>query len=530
MLGGSSGVNLNFWTHASQKDIDDWGRLGNKGWSWNEIFPYFAKSETYYPPPPEEANIEKFSYIDPALHGEHGPVENSFPSFYGDISNSWSPTFETLGIRLNGDPKNGLALGPYNNLLSYEPKNASRSFAATAYYRPNARRPNLKVLTDAYVNKVIFAPLKDKRNNLVATGLSFTAQGKKYVVDARKEVIISAGTFQSPQLLELSGIGGKYLLRAHGIKVLKDNPNVGQNLQDHLMVPLGFQVAEGEATSEAFRNPSVFAAALENYRVNHTGPLATGGPSALLSFAQVLSSLPKDPLLHRKIPATILECQNTTTGLSNQQHPLVLQKLLDPNEASAQELFLTGGITPQRADNATLLYTTDPLTSPGSYFTIFGVLEHPFSRGTVHIQSADPDTPPAIDPNYLSHPYDIAIASAIALHLQTLAQTFPLSSHLDRSGTVFQPGYKRLTTHNVASQVRATFFTEYHPVGTCAMLPARRGRGDGGVVDERLRVHGTANLRVVDASVFPLQVRGNLQTLVYAVAERAAAFVIEDWS
>lgn len=522
ILGGSSGVNINFWTHASQKDINDWGKLGNKGWSWNEIFPYFIKSETYFPPTLDETNNDGFSFIDPALHGEHGPVKNSFPPFCGNISTSWNPTFETLGIHLNGDPKNGLALGSYNNLVTYEPKNASRSFAATAYYKPNARRPNLKILTDALVNKVVFGPVGDNREPLVASGLSFTAQGKKYIVGVTKEVIISAGTFQSPQLLELSGIGGKDLLTTHGIEVLKDNQNIGQNLQDHLVVPLGFQAAEGEATSEAFRNPDVFAAALETYRANHTGPLATGGPSALLSFAQILSSSKIGPVPYEKLTATNL-ARKDFPGL-NHQHQLVLQKLLDPYEASVQELALTGGITPKFADNSTLLFSVDPVTAPNSYFSIFGILEHPFSRGSVHIISTNPTVAPAIDPNYLSHPLDLIVASAIALHLQTVAQTQPLASHLKNSGTVYQPGYKRLTEQNVADHVRSTFITEYHPIGTCAMQPAHQG----GVVDERLRVYGTKNLRVIDASVFPLQVRANLQTLVYAVAERAADFIKED--
>ncbi|MCJ1269005.1 hypothetical protein MMC22_008893 [Lobaria immixta] len=526
ILGGSSGVNLNLWTHASQKDINDWGKLGNKGWSWDTIFPYFAKSEKYIPHTAQEGLENEASYIDPTIHGKNGPIKNSFSPFQGNFNAAWDPTFETLGIRLNGDPKDGLALGAYHNLLSYDPINASRSFSANAYYSPHAKRPNLKILTDALVNKIIFASVTDYGTSLVATGLSFTARGKKYAVNASREVIISAGTFQSPQLLELSGIGNKSLLDAHGIKVLLENPNVGQNLQDHLLIPLGFQAADGEFTTEAFRDPKVFTAALETYHVNHTGPLTAASPSALLSYAQILTSSQRGPVPGRKLTASNTASKSggeDTPGLS-EQYDLVLRKLLDPNEASAQELFFTGGENPQFGDNISLLFQTDPVTTPDSYFTMFGILEHPFSRGSVHITSPDPTVASAIDPNYLSHPLDIVVTSSIALHLQTVAQTQPLASHLKNGGTVYQPGYQRLTEQNVAEQVRDTFSSEYHPIGTCAMQPAHKG----GVVDERLRVYGTKNVRIVDASIFPLQVQANLQTLVYAVAERAADFIKAD--
>lgn len=497
--------------------------MGNSGWSWDSIFPYFAKSEKYSPPPVAETKEYDINYIDPAIHGTNGPVKSSFPPFYGDFEKAWVPTYKNLGISLNGDPKNGLALGPYDNLLALDPKNASRSYAATAYYRPNANRPNLKVLTNAFVNKVIFAPQNDRKSPLVATGLSFTSGGQEYTASAKQEVIVSAGTFQSPQLLELSGIGDQYLLKSHGIPVLFDNPNVGKNLQDHLLIPLGFQTAPGEATAEALRNPLVAQAALELYNVNHTGPFSTLGPSALISYSQILSSFKQTPHSQNRLAKTP-PGGGKVPGL-RKQYELVLQKLLDPNEASAQELYFAGGISPQDVNNSAKFFTSDPATNPDNYFTLFGVLEHPFSRGTVHITSSEPTVPPAIDPNYFSHPYDILITSAITLHLQTLAQTQPLASKLLNNGTVYQPGYHRLTQGNVAAHIKSSFSTEYHPIGTASMLPADKG----GVVDERLKVYGTRNLRVIDASVFPLMVRGNLQTLVYAVAERAADFIKEDY-
>ena len=142
----------------------------------------------------------------------------------------------------------------------------------------------------------------------------------------------------------------------------------------------------------------------------------------------------------------------------------------------------------------------------------------------MHITSSDPTVYPAIDPNYLSHPFDLYIIGQSLLHLQQVARTAPLSTHLEDGGHAFQEGFYELTESNVEEFVRKSFSSEYHPIGTCAMGP----EGEGGVVDERFRVHATRGLRVVDASVFPLQVRGNLASLVYAVAERAADFVKED--
>ncbi len=212
---------------------------------------------------------------------------------------------------------------------------------------------------------------------------------------------------------------------------------------------------------------------------------------------------------------------SSTTPDQSQQPQLVLQKLLDPTEASTQEVFLPGGLAPQFVSNASSLFTPDPTTYPGNYFSMLAVLEHPFSRGSVHIVSSDPTVYPSVDPNYFSHPLDLFVISQAMLHVQQVARTEPLSTHLKDGGSVFQPGFYELNEGNVEAFVKNTFTSEYHPMGTCAMGL----RDQGGVVDEMMLVHGTSNLRVVDASVFPLLVRGNLASLVYAVAERAADFI-----
>ena len=290
-LGGSSAINFNYWTHASQQDIDNWGALGNAGWSWTELFPYFQRSETYNPPPAYVSEQVDTTFIDPALHGHNGPVQDSFPPFYDNFYKAFEPTYKKLGLGPTGDPKGGLGIGAYTTLLSLEPKGLSRSYAANAYYKPNAARSNLKVLTGALVTSINFAPSSQP---LKATGLSFEVQGENYTASARREVILSAGSFQSPQLLELSGIGSSALLRSKGIEALYDNPNVGENLQDHVLLPIGFRVAPGEVTFETIaRNETYFAQILNDYTKNHTGPLASGTSNAYVSFAQILQALKK---------------------------------------------------------------------------------------------------------------------------------------------------------------------------------------------------------------------------------------------
>jgi choline dehydrogenase len=160
----------------------------------------------------------------------------------------------------------------------------------------------------------------------------------------------------------------------------------------------------------------------------------------------------------------------------------------------------------------------------GNFFTFLGVLEHPFSRGSTRIKSADQNVCPSTDPRYLSHPFDLAVLSKIALHLQVIAKTPPLSTLLVNNGTSYQPGYYALNENNFGDLIKKNLQSEYHPAGTCAVL----SRDEGGVVDAKFKVYGADGLRVVDASIFPMLPRGNLQTLVYAIAERAADWIKED--
>ena len=277
-----------------------------------------------------------------------------------------------------------------------------------------------------------------------------------------------------------------------------------------------FEVVPGIFTLDDLTNTTIFESAYSEYITNHTGPLATpGSSSALLSLAQIFDGAETELESHPDRDSARL-----TPGLAA-QYALLWDDLLNPAEAVVQELSIDGGMNPQFVNDTTRLFYA---STSGNFFTLLGVLEHPFSRGFVHINSSDVTDHPIINPRYLSHPLDLEILSKIALHLQKVARTVPMSSLLKENGTVYQPGYYELNEANVGNWIKQNLQSEYHPSGTCAMLP----REKGGVVDSKFRVHGTKGLRVVDASVFPMLPRANLQTLVYAIAERAAEFITED--
>ena len=343
---------------------------------------------------------------------------------------------------------------------------------------------------------------KEQEERLVATGLNFNAHGKNYAVKANKEVIVATGTFESPKILELSGIGQPKILEKYGIDVVYENEHVGENLQDHALVFLSFEVEDGIFTFDLFKNETFFNEALTEYITNHTGPLSDGlCSSALLSYAQIL---PADDA--NKVPKGLHTVLTPAQAAANpglaHQYQLTRRKVLDPHESSVQHVLVENGVTPALGADAAKLLTN---TLNGSFSSLAVVLEHPFSRGSVHIGGSDPAVYPIVDPNYLGAAVDLEILADAMLQLQRVARTEPMASLFKGKGTVYMPGFHELNESNVRAHVKNTLSSEYHPSSTCSMLP----RHKGGVVDERLKVYGTSNLRVVDASIFPMQVRAN---------------------
>lgn len=270
-----------------------------------------------------------------------------------------------------------------------------------------------------------------------------------------------------------------------------------------------FEVIPGVTTSDNLTNPTYFAAALLAYTTNHTGPLAgPGATSALLSCTQINCNLTARPPTSSPLAVGLKE-----------QYALLAKYFA--TEAITQISTFGGAMSPQFSSDLSKLPGT---RLPGNFFTMAGVLQHPHSRGNSHINSANASVYPTIDPNYLSHPFDIEVLSAILLHNQVIATTKPLSDLLKGNGTVFQEGYYKLDASNVKAWITASVQSLFHLCGTNSMLPEK----NGGVVDARSNVYGVDRLRVVDASVFSMIPRANLQTLVYAIAERAADFIKAD--
>ena len=229
-LGGSSQINFMMYSHCSKMDLDIWRDLGNEGWGYDDLKPYMEKVEHIHLPNNETRKALSTEYIQPELRGKNGPVHTSFPSSaFNFIQESWVKTSEVLGYPNATDPRTGSSLGLFNQLVTVDPKTSTRSYAATTYLAEAEHRSNLTVVTETMVRKILFDRSSGKPR---ASGVELENGGAVLKVHAKKEMLLCAGAVQSPQLLELSGIGQKEVLRKYGIDVVVDSPGVGENLQD----------------------------------------------------------------------------------------------------------------------------------------------------------------------------------------------------------------------------------------------------------------------------------------------------------
>ncbi|KAL4886578.1 hypothetical protein BJY04DRAFT_75593 [Aspergillus karnatakaensis] len=520
-LGGSSAINLGMVIYPSKRDVDSWEELGNPGWNWSSLSSYLRKSETYTPPSSETREQLSLGYIDDTLQGGDGPVQISFgdgpfPAFCA----AWPKVFENLNHKLTGDPMSGVAKGAFCNPATINPKDKSRSHAGVAYYNEEiAKRTNLRVVTEATVEKIVLE--KNADGSVTATGVQFTPKdGVRRTVAAATEVILSAGAVKSPQILELSGIGGAELLKKHNIDVLIDNANVGENLQEHGFVPFSWEIADGQQSGEALRDPAVAKMAMEAWQ-QHSG----AGPLGLCPLSSAYMTLPslQDGELNTLIKKYLEENQQYPSLPGREsQYRLLRQILEDDTEPSGQYTLAPFQITPEKGPSPKGIFG---MTEPESFVSIVSVLNRPFSRGHVHITSSDPNTNPIFDPKFFSHPLDLEIHARHTQWLETLAATEPMASLIKPGGRRLHSD-KRVDDLETARELtRDRIVAHYHVTGTTAMAP----RENGGVVDTRLNVYGAKNLRVVDAGIMPLIPRGNIQAIVFALAEKAADLIKEDY-
>jgi choline dehydrogenase-like flavoprotein len=519
MLGGSSGINFSALFYPSKAGMDAWAALGNPGWDGKSVLPYLRKFHTFHPPPKATTDVIKLDYLNATIQGTDGPLQVTFGDSYSPGNQAWMDTFRTLGYEINNDPITGQAIGAFTNTHTVHPDTRERSYSRTAYYdTETAKRPNLHVLVEALVEKILF---KELDSSCIATGVQIrTKDGEQHTVTAMDEVILSAGAINSPQILELSGIGQKERLESLGIPVVIDNPNVGENLQDHASSHISYELADGIPSGDALVNPMVFEQLLGLYKSSRAGPLGgTWLSGAYMPFVDANGPMSDENI--QKLIDSHIGKEKLSPGLE-QQYKLLCELLKNTNESSGQYLYL-----PFQINMREVLSLSDLMNkkdTPGQFITIMAMLNHPFSRGYVHITSSDPLVKPTFDPQLLSHPLDVEILGRHTQYIEKIVSTEPLSSMLKTNGRRIPPDRTAHNLENAKDIVADRVITIFHPAGTCAMMP----RELGGVVSERLLVHGTRNLRVVDASIFPLEPMGNIQSVVYLVAEKASDIIKED--
>lgn len=508
VVGGSTALNYLVFNRGAKVEYDAWAEIGNDGWDWAGVLPSFRSSYNYTALTEGQEVGSGFNASSENSQdvGSGGVIQATYNTYYTDLNEPYVEAMKSLNISTNNSPDSGNPLGIYNTPTSVDHKTGKRSYAA-AYYAANLDKSNFVVLTGAHATKINFSP--DKRDGkVVASGVTFQINGTSYVVNASKEVILSAGVFQSPQLLELSGIGNATLLQSYGIASVIDLPGVGENLQDHAMSGQLWQVNPGVETWDQLRINQTFAGeAARQYNTTHDGPLSS--TISTLAFTSFKATTSGNDTAYQDMLTTLDTWLNSTTLTPLQKKQYDIQKRwMNEETAPGMEFVMVpmGGLTRTRPANET------------SYLVVSAILQHPFSRGSVHITSNDPLQLPAVDPRYLSSPFDTAALVQGVAFANKLVSTAPLSNLIT---TRIDPATNFTTSQHFEQYVRASLQSIKHPVGTCAMAPQNLN----GVVDSSLKVWGSANIRVVDASIVPQHIAAHMQSTVYAIGEKAGDII-----
>ena len=446
-LGGSSSINGLIYVRGQPGDYDRWAALGNRGWSWKETLPYFIRSE---------GNSRGAS----ATHGADGPLSCTDIGERPELMEAIIAGAEQLGVRRNDDFNGGDQEGAgYYQLFT---RNGLRRSCAAGYLNPAKGRPNLRVETGAHATRILF----DGRR---ATGVRYRQNGREHDVRAAREVILSAGTLQSPQLLQLSGVGPADFLHSHGIDVVHDSPGVGENLQDHLQARVMYKCAKPITINDDLASLWRRMKMGLQWVATRTGPLAIGINHAGM-FARAL-----------------------------------------PESATPDVQFHFAALSAELAGAK---------PHPWSGFTMSVCQLRPESRGTVRICSTDAFDAPSIQANYLATETDRRCMVAGVKLGRALAATPAMKPYVAEE---YRPGPAATTDADLLEFVRNYGATIFHPVGTCKM-----GSDPMAVVDDRLNVRGVSGLRVVDCSIMPTLISGNTHAPVVMIAEKASDLVLED--
>ncbi len=453
VLGGSSSINAMVYIRGQADDYDDWRDLGNPGWGWQDVLPYFRKSETW------SGGAGEYRGGDGPLHvsdvsAQHHPICRRFFDAAHELGIGFNPDF-------NGETQEGVG---YYQITT---QGGRRMSAARAYLHPALKRPNCTVFTYARTTRIEF-------DGRCAQAVEFDRGGERQRVRARREIILSAGSINSPQLLQLSGVGAGATLQKFGIETIVDLPGVGRNLQDHLdccyyyrsKIPtLNNQISPWWGKLLAGIQYLLFRNGLLSLSINQAGGFVKSHPSRPRPNIQTYFN----PMSYTTAPAG--------------KRPLM---------------------------------RPDPY--PGFVNSIGQI--RPLSRGFLSIDSPDPFAAVKIHPNYLSDDEDVTQMLEGVRLLRRLAQCEALREIIDAEVT---PGPGVQSDEELIADIRERSSTVFHPTSTCMMGP----RQNGAVVDPQCRVYGTEGLRVVDASIFPTVISGNTNAPAMMVAEKAADLILQ---
>ncbi|KFY84262.1 hypothetical protein V500_09458 [Pseudogymnoascus sp. VKM F-4518 (FW-2643)] len=512
-LGGSTAINFMMYGRGQKEEYDNWERLGNPGWAWEDMLPYFRKAQ--HLDEPKTFNIPtKLAYVQ-SNHGREGPIHTSFASYRIPAENDWldsaTDTATKADIPRSKDAFGGNHLGFFNSLETIDrvDKVGTRSYATTGYFLPAAQRPNLKVLTEALVTKLV---LEESEGTVVARGVELSMDGGKtrHIVNATREVIICAGVIKTPQLLELSGIGNPNVLRRAGVTTIVSSPAVGENLQDHIVTGITYELDAEDFSMDRLQNTEDMQAALAEYNTKGDGPFTvTIGGMGFMPYARLVS--PGE--LRKVVSQAEMVDQTGKSKYAKNRREMEIKLLGEKNTASLQLMFLPANGDCTRGDDQHKFLGPAPL---GKVHVAQGVaLQFPLSHGSVHIRTNSALDQPEIDPSYLSDPSDVALLVKGLQFADRVSNAEPFAGRL-RNRVCPTADVDLQDDAACEIYLRDASLTQYHPIGTAAM---------GEVVDAHLCVYGVKGLRVVDASVMPMHVSGNIVSTVYAIAEKAADMI-----
>jgi choline dehydrogenase len=449
-LGGTSSINGMVYIRGNHADYDEWRQRGCTGWDWDSVLPYFRKAQN------QARGASEY-------HGTGGPLNVSDQPYRYELTEAVLAACEQAGIPRNGDFNGAQQEGcGYYQTTTF---NRRRWSTAKAYLDPARSRSNLTIRTGAHATRVLFA---DGRTS----GVEYACADGRRVAMVRGEIVVSGGTYGSPQLLQLSGLGPAQHLQEMGIAVVRDMPAVGSNLHDHFNTYMSWRCTRAITLNDLENSwPRKIAAAVR-YGLFRSGPMASNGIHAGL-FTR------SDPRLERPdLQINLLEWST-------------LERTRDK-------------VIPHRF--------------PG--FTLSPVHLKPDGRGSVRLASPDPLAPPVILFDFLRTDYDMqAVVTGVRL-ARTIAEQSALRPFIAEE---IAPGPGVVSDADMAAFVRQTGISNHHPSSTCAM-----GTGTNSVVDPRLRVHGVGGLRVADASIMPSVVAGNTNAPSIMIGEKAAAMILED--